>query len=185
MLNILELDDRTIYAENDRWQCDLGSGKPVRLGVIFEAIAITDARNAQSNGSFSVIIDSHLIPQPECLDDEVVLEADEDGTGRREGLISGVYRLFGGVPVNIDAVQPAKASCGFSSFVADSKIASLNEQEMEVRCFKDAKEALKFARDFYAIYATGLFGFIDEVLDNPLRSGETGRDLLKQLVKGR
>ncbi|HWQ18205.1 MAG TPA: hypothetical protein VN455_00385 [Methanotrichaceae archaeon] len=182
MLNILELDDRTIYAENDRWQCNLGAGKPVRLGVIFEAVTISEARNMQSNGSFSVIIESHLIPQPECLDEEVALEADEDGG--REGLIIGVYRLFGGVPVNIDAVQPAKASCGFSSFVADSKIASLNDSEMEVRCFKDVKEALKFARDFYAIYATGLFGFIDEVLDNPLRSGGTGRDLLRQLVKG-
>jgi len=183
MLSILELDDKTIYAENDRWQCDLGTGKPVKLGVVFEAINISEARNMQSNGSFSVIIESHLIPQPECLNEDVALEADEDGT--REGLISGVYRLFGGVPVNIDAVQPAKASCGFSSFVAESKIASFSDQDMEMRSFKDADEALKFAREFYAVYATGLFGFIDEVLDNPLRSGGTGRDLLRQLVTGR
>ena len=55
--------------------------------------------------------------------------------------------------------------------------------EDEWRHFKDRAEAMKFAGDFYAIYASGLFGFIDCVLDNPLPGGGNGRDRLRSLAK--
>jgi hypothetical protein len=92
---------------------------------------------------------------------------------------------YGGVPVNIDALQPAKASCGFSSFIADSSIGSvesLNGEDVEVRQFQDQTEAMKFARHFYAVYAGGLFSFIDLVLDNPLCCGGTGWDKIRDLA---
>jgi hypothetical protein len=88
--------------------------------------------------------------------------------------------------VNIDAVQPAKASCGFSSFVAESSIRSLKAgsgEEMEARHFHDQEEAMRFARDFYAVYAFVIFSFIDVVLDHPLRAGGTGWDKIKRMSR--
>lgn len=78
--------------------------------------------------------------------------------------------------MNIDVVQPAKASCVFSSFVAESSIGSLkvgSGEEMEARHFHDQVEAMRFASDFYAVYAFVLFSFIDVVLGHPLRAGGT------------
>ncbi len=175
MLTILELDDNLIYVESEWWQCDFGLVSPVKLGLILEAVNL--------GGSFSFVIEACLMPQPEYIDPEIVSEARETGISSREDLIKEVYLEYGGVPVNIDAVQPAKASCGFSSFIADTEISSGNQGSgLEVRHFKDLDDAMKFARDFYAVYAVGLFGFVDMVLDNPLRAGGTGREKIMQMA---
>jgi len=173
MLTILELDDNLIYVESERWQCDFGLGSPVKLGLVLEAVDL--------GGSFSFVIEACLMPQPEYIDPEIV--SGETGISSREDLIKEVYLEYGGVPVNIDAVQPAKASCGFSSFIADTEISSGNlGSDLEVRHFKDLDDAMKFARDFYAVYAAGLFGFIDVVLDNPLTTGGTGWEKIMQVT---
>ena len=96
------------------------------------------------------------------------------------------YECYGGVPVNIDALQPAKASCGMSSFVAESSIDTViseTGEPTESRHFQDLSEAITFARDFYAAYAHVLIGFIDVVLDSSLRAGGTGWDKIRQMVK--
>ncbi len=186
MINILELDESMLYVENERWQCDLGPGDAVKLGLVFEAVDLVEMGHVKSNGAYSVVIDSYLMPQPEFLDEEIVNQAADEGAETREEIIREVYLYYGGVPVNIDLVQPAKASCGFSSFVADSSLKAVDcdLDGAEVRHFKDVEEALRFARDFYAIYANGLFAFIERVLDNPLRTGETGWDRIR-LMTGR
>ncbi len=182
MLNILELDENIIYVESDRWLCDFGYGSPVKLGLILEAIDL----GAAEDDEFSFVIDAYLIPQPEYIDEGVAEGARDEGVSTREELIRYVYDCYGGVPVNIDAVQPAKASCGLSSFVADTSISSIkgaSGEEIEVRHFHDVGEAMQFARDFYAVYAPVIFGFIDVILDHPMRTGESGWDKIRKMAK--
>ena len=182
MLNILEICDNQLYVESDRWQCSFGYGEPVRLGLVLEAVETDEIEGDE----YSVFIDACLIPQLEYMDKEIMEEARSEGLETREKQIRYAYENYGGVPVNIDAVQPAKASCGFSSFVADSSISSRKSEsgyEMETRSFQDLEEAMCFARDFYAVYAPVIFGFIDVVLDNPLRAGGTGWDKIRLMSK--
>jgi hypothetical protein len=210
MLTILDLADNIIYAENPLWECDpvhssgqgIGQSSPIKLGIVLEALDTGE-------GEFSYAVDAFLLPQIEYIDPTIIDEARVEGAESQEEIILYVYETYGGVPVNIDALQPPKASCGFSSFIADSRIASVGREqvgacdeagerweggeageiedeageseEMEVRRFPDADEAMVFARDFYAVYAGVLFRFIDMVLDNPLRTGETGRERMRQL----
>jgi hypothetical protein len=182
MLNIFELCDNQLYVESDRWQCSFGYGEPVRLGLVLEAVEMDESEADE----YSIVIDACLIPQPEYMDKEIREEARSEGLETREKMIRYAYENYVGVPVNIDAVQPAKASCGFSSFVAESNIGSRKSEsgyDMEIRRFQDLKEAMCFARDFYAVYAPIIFGFIDVVLDNPLRAGGTGWDKIRQMSK--
>ncbi len=183
MLEILELCDGMLYVESERWQCSFGYGEPVKLGLVLEVIPLCEGDESGNECRF--VVDAHIIPQPECLDREIVEEAMDLGDASRAGLIRCAYESYGGVPLNIDAVQPAKASCGFSGFVAESCIGSVRSasgEEMEVRRFQDQDEAMRFARDFYAVYASVVFGFIDTVLDNPLRAGGTGWDMIRRMA---
>ncbi len=181
MLNITELCDRQLYVESDRWQCSFGYGEPVRLGLILEAVDLDEGGD-----EYSFVIDACLIPQPECMDEDILEEAKSEGSDTRAEQIRYAYECYGGVPVNIDAVQPPKASCGVSSFVAKSNIKTViagTGEEMETRHFQDLQEAMSFARDFYAVYAPVIFGFIDVVLDHSLRVGGTGWDKIRQMAK--
>jgi len=175
MMEILELGDGTLYAENRSWRWP-SAKRPIRLGIVFEAVDLKE-------GSFPVIVEARLLPPPEELDSEILDEAAMEGGDSRQGTILQVYRTYGGVPINIDALQPAKASCGFSSFLAEGSIDSEGAPGGEIRHFRDVQEALSFVRDFYAVYSTGLFNFIDEILDNPLRQGGCGRDLILGMVR--
>jgi hypothetical protein len=182
MVYIFELCDNQLYVESDRWQCSFGYGEPVRLGLVLEAVE-TDESEVDE---YSIVIDASLIPQLEYMDKEILEEARSEGLETREKMIRFAYENYVGVPVNIDAVQPAKASCGFSSFVAESNIGSRKSEsgyDMEIRRFQDIKEAMCFARDFYAVYAPVIFSFIDVVLDTPLRAGGTGWDKIRQMSK--
>ena len=185
MQTVKDISDSILYVENPQWQCSFGHGRPVKLGLVLEAVDL--GRSGKSGeDSFSFVIDAYLIPQLEYMDEELLEEAKSEGALTREEQIRYVYECDGGVPVNIDALQPAKASCGFSSFVADSSISSVKSQsgeEIEVRHFQDLEEAMLFARDFYAAYAHVLIGFIDVVLDSSLRAGGTGWDKIRQMAK--
>lgn len=86
----------------------LRPGEPVRLGLILEAVDLS----GDGAGECTFVIDASLIPQPEYLDREIVEEAKAEGAKDRGEQIRYTYEGYGGVPVNIDAVQPAKASCG-------------------------------------------------------------------------
>ena len=182
---VKDISDSILYVENDQWHCGFGHGKPVKLGLVLEAVDLGQSGDCNED-NFPFVIDACLIPQPEHLDEELLDEAKSEGALNREEQIRYIYECYGGVPVNIDAVQPAKASCGFSSFVADSNISSVKAQsgeEIEVRHFQDQEEAMLFARDFYAAYAHVLIGFIDVVLDGSLRAGGTGWDKIRQMAK--
>jgi hypothetical protein len=182
MLNITELSESQLYVESDRWQCSFGYGAPVRLGLVLEAV---DLASSGEEG-FHYIIDACLIPQFNFLDEEILEEAKSEGLETHEDLLRYAYECYGGVPVNIDAVQPPKSSCGMSSFVARSNISTVivgTGEEMETRHFLDLEETMSFARDFYAVYAPVIFGFIDVVLDHPLRVGGTGWDKIRQMAK--
>jgi len=204
MINILDLDEKRIYVENEKGSCYFGFVRPVRLGLVLEAVDLAaesdrcnedlDQENPifesyweeDSEQQYSIVIDAYIIPQPEYLDEEIVDQARDEGASSRIDLISYVYENYGGVPVNIDALQPAKSSCGFSSFVAETNISSVEDpsgDEIEMRHFQDRSEAMKFAKDFYAVYAGQLFSFIDLLLDNPLRAGGTGWDKIRDLTK--
>ena len=169
--------------ESDRWQCNFGYGEPVRLGLVLEAVD----QASSDREEFSYVIDACLIPQFDYLDEEILEEAKSEGLETREELLRYAYECYGGVSVNIDAVQPPKSSCGMSSFVARSNISTViagTGEEMEIRHFQDREEAMSFARDFYAVYAPVIFGFIDVVLDHSLRVvGGTGWDKIRQMAK--
>lgn len=182
MLTILELSENMLYVESESWKCSFGHGEPIKLGIVLEAIDL----GADQSSGYSFIIDAHLIPQPEFMDEEIVEEAEADGIETKEELIRHVYEIYGGVPINIDAVQPAKASCGFSSFVADSSIEAMKNssgEEIEVRHFQNLDEAMRFIRNFYVLYASIIFGFIDVILDSPMRAGGTGWDMIRQMAR--
>jgi hypothetical protein len=182
MLSITDLNEGQLYLESDRWQCNFGYGEPVGLGLVLEAVDLAPG----DEGGFSYVIEAGLIPQFDFLDEEILEEARLDGLETREELLRYAYECYGCVPVNIDAVQPPKASCGMSSFVAKSSISTIiagTGEEMETRHFQDLGEAMSFARDFYAVYAPVIFGFIDVVLDHPLRAGGTGWDKIRQMAK--
>lgn len=182
MLSITDLNERQIYLESDRWQCNFGHGDSVGLALVLEAVDLSSSDDA----GFSYVIVAGLIPRFDFLDEEILQEARMDGAETREDLLHYVYECYGCVPVNIDAVQPTKASCGMSSFVADSSIGTIISgagEEMETRNFQDLGEAMSFARDFYAVYTPVIFNFIDVVLDQPLRAGGTGWDKIRQMSK--
>lgn len=182
MLSISELCDDQIYLHSDFWQCDFGHGEPVKLGLILEAVDLAD----EAEADFTYVVEASLIPQLEYLDDEILEEARSEGSATDEELLRYAYECYGGVPVNIDAVQPSKASCGMSSFVAKSNIGTIiseKGEEIEARRFQDLSEAMSFARDFYAVYAFVIFGFIDVVLDHPLRAGGTGWDRIRLMSR--
>ncbi|MFA6372915.1 MAG: hypothetical protein WCW68_09840 [Methanothrix sp.] len=182
MLNITNLSERQLYVESDRWQCSFGCGDPVRLGLVLEAVDLDEG----SDEGFTYVIDAGLIPQLDFLDEEILQEARLEGLMTREELLRYAYESYGSVPVNIDAVQPPKASCGMSSFMAESNIRTIiagTGEVMETRHFQDLGGAMSFARDFYAVYAPVIFGFVDVVLDHPLRIGGTGWDKIKQMAK--
>jgi hypothetical protein len=182
MLNITELSDGQLYVESGRWQCSFGYGEPVKLGLVLEAVDLAPSNEE----SFSYVVDAGLVPQLDFLDEEILEDAKSEGLGTREEILRYAYECYGSVPINIDAVQPPKASCGMSSFVAKSNIRTIiagTGEEMETRHFQDLGEAMSFARDFYAVYAPVIFGFIDVVLDHPLRVGGTGWDKIRQMAK--
>jgi hypothetical protein len=182
MPNIINLSEGLLYVESELWQCSFGYGEPVKLGLVLEAV---DLALGEEFG-FSYVIDAGLIPQFDFLDEEILEEARSSGLETREEIMRYAYECYGGVPVNIDAVQPPKASCGMSSFVAESSISTViagTGEEVETRHFQDLMEAMSFARDFYAVYAPVIFSFIDVVLDHPLRVGGTGWDKIRQMAK--
>jgi hypothetical protein len=181
MLSQSQLSESQIYIESERWQCSFGWGKPVKLGMVLEAVDLSS-----EGRDFSYIIEASLIPQLEFLDEEILEVARAEGLNGEEEMLRYAYECYGGVPVNIDALQPAKASCGMSSFVAESSIDTVvtgTGEATESRHFQDLSEAITFARDFYAVYAPIIFGFIDVILDHPLRVGGTGWDKIKQMAK--
>jgi len=204
-INILKLNEHTLYAEDDRWQCRLESGndndndKCVKLGLIFEAVTVAVGRDLDQDldldlsggkpwvDEYSVIVEAQIVPQPEYLDEEIIMESSEEETPSREGLIRDVYCYYGGIPVNIDAIQPAKASCGVSSFVTDQEVRgqkTTSGQEIEVRHFKNREDALNFTKQFYVLAAPTVFEFIDWVLDQSLGTdGKLGWDKIRHLSK--
>lgn len=181
MLSQSQLSESQIYIESERWQCSFGWGEPVKLGMVLEAVDLSS-----EGRDFSYIIEASLIPQLEFLDEEILEEARAEGLNGEEEMLRYAYECYGGVPVNIDALQPAKSSCGMSSFVAESSIDTVvtgTGETTESRHFQDLSEAITFACDFYAVYAPIIFGFIDVILDHPLRAGGTGWDKIKQMAK--
>ena len=109
MQTVKDISDSILYVENPQWQCSFGHGQPVKLGLVLEAVDL--GRSGKSGeDSFSFVIDAYLIPQPEYLDEELLEEAKSEGALTREEQIRYIYECDGGVPVNIDALQPAKAS---------------------------------------------------------------------------
>ncbi|AET64224.1 hypothetical protein [Methanothrix harundinacea] len=184
-VHLLSLDKRTLYAEDDGWQCELEDGSRVGLGIVFEAVDLTTSLGLEEEYPF--VVEAAIVPRPEALDGEVVLEVSEEESPSRERLIFDVYRHYRGVPINIDALQPARASCGASAFVADQIVRpekTASGQMIEVRHFRSVEDALAFTREFYVFISPIVFEFLDYLLDQPLGRG-TGRDMIRRLAKGR
>lgn len=185
MVAVFQLDEKTLYAEDEGWKCELEDGSAVVLGMVFEAVDLKGAEGFEEE-EYSVIVEAEIVPLPESLDEDVILEVSEEENPGRERLIFDLYRHHGGVPVNIDALQPARASCGASAFVADQVVRSqktASGQTIEVRHFRNVEDALRFTREFYVVMAPIVFEFLDWVFDQPLGQG-TGWDKIKMLTKG-
>jgi hypothetical protein len=185
MVEVLQLDDKTVYAGDEEWRCELEGGSAVGLGVVFEAVDLRGSKGFEDE-EYSVVVEAEIVPTPESLDNEVILEVSEEENPCRERLILDLYRHYGGVPLNIDALQPARASCGASAFVADQVVRSrrtTSGQTIEVRHFRSVEEALKFTREFYIFMSPLIFEFLEWVFDQPLGAG-TGWDKIRRLSKG-
>lgn len=184
-VEVLQLDGKTLYAEDDGWGCELEDGSIAGLGIVFEAVDLSGSPGFEEDG-YSFVVEAAIVPRPEALDGDVVLEVCEEESPSRAGLILDLYRHYGGVPVNIDALQPARASCGASAFVADQVVRSrrtASGQMIEVRHFRSVEEALAFTREFYVFISPIVFEFLDYLLDQPLGRG-TGRDMIRRLARG-
>ncbi|MCR3884794.1 hypothetical protein P0O24_00370 [Methanotrichaceae archaeon M04Ac] len=182
---VFQLDGWKLYAEDDGWRCELEDGSTVGLGIVFEAVDLSGSPGYEEE-EYSVVVEAAIVPRPEDLDDDVVLEVSQEEDQSREGLILDLYRHWGGVPVNIDALQPARASCGASSLVVDQNLRSRMTAPgtmIEVRHFRSVDEALRFTREFYVFMAPIVFEFLDWILEQPLGRG-TGRDKIRALSKG-
>ena len=185
MVEVLQLDGKTLYAEDKDWRVDLGDGAPIGLGIVFEAADLSGTEGF-GDEEYSVVVEAAILPRPEEVDEEVVLEVSEEESPSRGALVLDVYRHYGGVPVNIDALQPARASCGASAFVADQVVRpekTASGQTIEVRHFKNIEDALAFTREFYIFMSPIVFEYLDWVLDQPLGSG-TGWDMIRRLARG-
>ena len=185
MVEVLQLDGKTLYAEDEDWMVDLGDGAPIGLGIVFEAVDLSGTEGF-GDEEYSVVVEAAIVPWPEDLDEEVVLEVSEEECPSRGALIFDIYRHYGGVPVNIDALQPARASCGASAFVADQVVRpekTASGQMIEVRHFKNVVDALAFTREFYVFMSPIVFEFLDFLLDQPLGRG-TGWDMIRMLARG-
>jgi len=185
MVEVLQLDEKTLYAEDEDWRVDLGDGAPIGLGIVFEA---TDLLGTEGFGDeeYSIVVEATILPRPEDLDEEVVIEVSEEENASRGALVLDVYHHYGGVPVNIDALQPARASCGASAFVADQVVRpekTASGQTIEVRHFRSVEDALAFTREFYIFMSPIVFEFLDFLLHQPLGSG-TGWDKIRRLARG-
>lgn len=184
-VHLLTLDKRTLYAEDDSWRCELEDGSMVDLGIVFEAVDLTASLGFEEEYPF--VVGAAIVPRPEALDGEVVLEVSEEESPSRGALVLDLYHHYGGVPINIDALQPARASCGASAFVADQVVRpekTASGQTIEVRHFRSVEDALAFTREFYVFISSIVFEFLDYLLDQPLGRG-TGWDMIKRLAKGR
>jgi hypothetical protein len=184
-VEVLQLDGKTLYAEDDGWRCQLEDGSIAGLGIVFEAVDLSGSPGFEEE-EYSFVVEAAIVPRPEALDGDVVLEVCEEETPSRGRLILDLYRHYGGVPVNIDALQPARASCGASAFVADQVVRgrrTASGQMIEVRHFRSVEEALTFTREFYVFISPIVFQFLDYLLDQPLGRG-TGRDMIRRLATG-
>ncbi len=182
--HLLSLDKRTLYAEDEGWRCELEDGSKVDLGIVFEAVDLS--RTLGFEEEYPFVVEAAIVPRPEALDDEVVLEVSEEENPSRSALIFDIYRHYGGVPVNIDALQPARASCGASAFVTDQVVRpekTASGQTIEVRHFRTIEDALTFTREFYVFISPIVFEFLDYLLDQPLGQG-TGWDMIRRLAGG-
>lgn len=184
-IKVLQLDDKTLYAEDEGWQCEFEGGLEVGLGIVFEAVDLSGSSGFEEE-EYSVVVEAAIVPRSESIDDDVVLEVSDEETSSRDGIVLDLYRHYGGVPVNIDALQPARASCGASSLVVDQNIRSQKTaagQMIEVRHFRSVEDALRFTREFYVFMSPIVFEFIDYLLDQPLGQ-RTGWDMIRRLAKG-
>jgi hypothetical protein len=89
------------------------------------------------------------------------------------------------VPVNIDLCSQLRLPVDFpasSPISSIGSVESLTGTEIEVRQFQDQRETMKFARHFMLCMLEALFSFIDLVLDNPLHSGGTDWDKIRNLA---
>lgn len=172
MADLIDLEPGLLYGEDPRWLFRWGD-RLVAFGIVFEVVRSED-------GDYPYTVEAQIMARPEDIDEDVLASL-EDWPADREAAVLSVYRQLGGIPFNVDAVQPPKSSCGMSSFVADSAIKQ--SSGMEVRHFRDQEEARRFIKDFYAVYAYVLAGFMDEILSSTLAAGGTGRDRLRCLLK--
>jgi sulfur carrier protein ThiS len=72
MVVIFQLDDKTVYAEDEEWRVEFEDGSAVELGVVFEAADLADTEGF-GDEEYSVIVEAEILPRPESLDEEVVL----------------------------------------------------------------------------------------------------------------
>jgi hypothetical protein len=94
MLSITDLCDNQIYVESEGWQCSFGYRKPIRLGLILEAI---DKGDDKMNG-YTFVVDACIIPQPENIDEEIIAEAKSEGLETRTEQIRYAYECYGVFP---------------------------------------------------------------------------------------
>lgn len=90
--HLLSLDKRTLYAEDEGWRCELEDGSKVDLGIVFEAVDLS--RTLGFEEEYPFVVEAAIVPRPEALDDEVVLEVSEEENPSRSALIFDIYPSF-------------------------------------------------------------------------------------------
>ena len=77
MVEVLQLDEKTLYAEDEDWRVNLGDGSPIGLGIVFEAADLSGTEGF-GDEEYSIVVEAAILPRPEDLDEEVVLEVSEE-----------------------------------------------------------------------------------------------------------
>ncbi|MDF0594287.1 hypothetical protein P0O24_11925 [Methanotrichaceae archaeon M04Ac] len=94
-VEVLQLDGKTLYAEDDSWRCQLEDGSTAGLEIVFEAVDLSGSPGFEEEYSF--IVEAAIVPRPEALDGDVVLEVCEEESPSRAGFILDLYRHYGGL----------------------------------------------------------------------------------------
>jgi len=179
---INDLSDCMVYIQNNEWSCVLDNDKPVKLGLVVEAIDMTEIDSQYDNEPYPVVLECSIVVDTKSLSKRYLKRIyDNDGNEWRklpkEAWQYESYTYSGGVPVDLETITSnAKSN-------VDNELRTWFNQrrgEFKVRQFRTIEDALQYAKDVYTQNAIALFGLVGFYLDKTVNLvGTTGWDIIE------
>jgi len=178
-MRIIELDDNTIYIDDESFKCQIEEDKDIYLGLICEAIDLRELDSRFDDDPYPVVVETQIVVAPRSLDSNYLERANEGENLElnNDGIKVYVsYRYSGGVPVNMESIK-GSVTCDVDSEVRTQKHRLYGE--IKVRHFRTVADALKYAKTVYKHNAQAVFGLVGFYLDRTLNLiGTTGWDII-------